>query len=168
MEYMKIYILHDAVLPLWTKLITQTSSFSILPSVQEFIFISRDNSAYIKGVVYDSGESLLILELNSQTNTSLPSVLLQTPVLCTSISCGILYKVFSGNAAKALVWVLLVALLEPLCLFPIYRASAVYEHWTFVSAHTQNVKLADREKIFSEVYWIRILDYTIKIKDNFK
>ncbi len=33
-----------------------------------------------KGVVYDSGESLLIFELNSQTNTPLPSVLLQTCV----------------------------------------------------------------------------------------
>ncbi len=32
----------------------------------------------LKGVVYDSGESLLIVELNSQTNTLLPSVLLQT------------------------------------------------------------------------------------------
>ncbi len=32
----------------------------------------------IKGVVYDSGESLLVFALNSQTNTPLPSVLLQT------------------------------------------------------------------------------------------
>ncbi len=32
----------------------------------------------LKGVVYDSGENLLIFELNSQTNTLLPSVLLQT------------------------------------------------------------------------------------------
>ncbi len=32
----------------------------------------------LKGVVYDSGESLFIFELNSQTNTALPSVLLQT------------------------------------------------------------------------------------------
>ncbi len=32
----------------------------------------------LKGVVYDSGESLLIFELNSQTSTPLSSVLLQT------------------------------------------------------------------------------------------
>ncbi len=35
---------------------------------------------WFHGVVYDSGESLLIFELNSQTNTPLPSVLLQTCV----------------------------------------------------------------------------------------
>ncbi len=34
--------------------------------------------SYIKGVVYDTGESLLIFELNSQTNRPLSSVLLQT------------------------------------------------------------------------------------------
>ncbi len=33
---------------------------------------------YFKGVVYNSGESLLIFEVNSQTNTPLPSVRLQT------------------------------------------------------------------------------------------
>ncbi len=32
----------------------------------------------LKGVVYDTGESLVIFELNSRTNTSLSSVLLQT------------------------------------------------------------------------------------------
>ncbi len=35
-------------------------------------------SVPFKGVGYDSGESLLIFELNSQTNTPLPLVLLQT------------------------------------------------------------------------------------------
>ncbi len=33
----------------------------------------------LKGVVYNSAESLLIFELSSQTNTPLSSVLLQTP-----------------------------------------------------------------------------------------
>ncbi len=37
-----------------------------------------DAADKIKGVVYDSGETLLIFELKSQTNTPLPSVLLQT------------------------------------------------------------------------------------------
>ncbi len=54
------------------------------------------------------------------------------------------------------------ALPESLCLFPVYRARAVYEHQTFFSVHTQNRKLVDREEIFSEqkVYWIRLVDYT--------
>ncbi len=54
----------------------------------------------IKGVVCDSGESLLIFELSSQTNTPLPSELLQTLVgnsqhlfvLCMRMSCDILYQ----------------------------------------------------------------------------
>ncbi len=41
----------------------------------------------------------------------------QTVVLCTSMSC--------------------VVLPEPLCLFAIYRARAVYEHQIFCSAHTE-------------------------------
>ncbi len=51
---------------------------------------------------------------------------------------------------------------EPLRLFPVYRARAVYEHRTVFSAHTQNRKLADCEEIFSEfeVFWIRIVDYS--------
>ncbi len=79
------------------------------------------------------------------------------------MSYDILYKVFSGNAAKELVFDNLV--LELLCLFPVYRARAVYEHWTFFSARTQNGKLAGREEILSEfgkVCWIRIVDYTFK------
>ncbi len=43
---------------------------------QEYL-CSKMNFGF-KGEVYDSGESLLIFELNSQTNTPLPSVLLQT------------------------------------------------------------------------------------------
>ncbi len=53
------------------------------------------------------------------------------------------------------------ALPKTLCLFPVYRARAVYEHQIFFSAHTQNGKLADREEIFSE-FWIIIVDYTFK------
>ncbi len=45
----------------------------------------------------------------------------QTVVLCMSTSC------------------------VPLCLFPIYRTRAVYEH-----VQTQNRQLADREEIFDE------------------
>ncbi len=65
-------------------------------------------SSGIKGVVYDSGESLLTFELNSQTNTPLPSVLLQTHSI--SLSCAwvrvVTYysEVFSGNMAKASVF----------------------------------------------------------------
>ncbi len=61
-------------------------------------------------------------------------------------------EVFSGNAAKASVFddLALVAPSESLCLFPVYRARTVYEHQTFVSTHTLNGKLADREEIFSE------------------
>ncbi len=44
------------------------------------------------------------------------------------------------------------ALLESLCLFPVYRVRAVYERQTFFSAHTENGKLADREEIFSELH----------------
>ncbi len=111
------------------------------------------------GVVYDSGESLLIFELSSQTNTPLPSALLQTRmsnsqhqfVLCTSTSCDILHEVFSGNAAKASVFDVLDWWLYPNhSLFPIYRARAVYEHWTVFLAHTQNGKRVDCEEIFSE------------------
>ncbi len=38
------------------------------------------------------------------------------------------------------------------CLFPVYRARAVYEHWVFLSAHTQNGQLADREEILAEFH----------------
>ncbi len=70
------------------------------------------SKCHVKGVVYDSGESLLIFELNSQTNIPLSSVLFQTCasnsqhefVLCTSLSCDILYEVFSGSAAKTSVF----------------------------------------------------------------
>ncbi len=58
-------------------------------------------------------------------------------------------EVLSGNAAKALVFDDLCWWLYP-SLFPVYRAGAVYEHRTVFSARTQNRKLADREKIFSE------------------
>lgn len=33
---------------------------------------------------------------------------------------------------------------------PICRACAVYGHWIFFSAHTQNRQLVDREQIFTE------------------
>lgn len=52
MEYMKIYMLHHAAHPFWTKLITQTSSFNILndstgvSGYERFIFMSRDDSAH--------------------------------------------------------------------------------------------------------------------------
>ncbi len=45
----------------------------------------------------------------------------------------------------------LVPLLEPLSLFPVYRARAVYEHQTVFSAHTQNGKLADREEVLDKL-----------------
>ncbi len=66
-------------------------------------------------------------------NTNDPAVkfaVVQTVVLSTSTSC--------------------VARSEPLCLFPIYRAWAVYEHWIFFPAHTQNRQLAGCEEIFCE------------------
>ncbi len=49
-------------------------------------------------------------------------------------------------------------------LFPVYRATAEYEHRTFFSAHTQNRKLTDTEEIFTEFdkKWIIIVDYTFK------
>ncbi len=51
----------------------------------------------VKGVIYDSGESLLMFDLNSQTNTPLPSALLHTRtcnaqhlfILCTTTNCDI-------------------------------------------------------------------------------
>ncbi len=77
---------------------------------------------------------ILIFELNSQTNTPLTSVLLQTRASISNISLShararvVTYytEVFSGNVAKSsifhdLSWV-------DLCLFPVYRARAVYEH----------------------------------------
>ncbi len=82
----------------------------------------------IKAAVCDSGESLLIFELNSQTNTPLPFSARVTHSI--SLSCAraqvVTYytEVFSG----------LVAL----------------PGQTVSSAHTQNRKLADREERFSE------------------
>ncbi len=53
-------------------------------------------------------------------------------------------EVFGGNAAETLVFDVLGWWLYPRhCLFPIYRAWAVYEHRFFR-------KLVDREEIFSE------------------
>ncbi len=74
---------------------------SFLASFSSFLEFS-DLKFSIKGVVYDSGESMLIFELNSHTNTPLPSVLLQTRtstaqhyfVLRTSTSCDKLYRSF--------------------------------------------------------------------------
>ncbi len=61
--------------------------------------------------------------------------------LCTDAQAA---EVLRGNAARYLTtW--LVALPETLCLFPVYRARAVYEHQTFFSFHTQN-----REETISE------------------
>ncbi len=61
-------------------------------------------------------------------------------------------ELFSVNTAKTLVFDVLVWWRQPRhCLFPIYRARAVYEHWTLFSVHTQNGKLADCEEIFSEL-----------------
>ncbi len=60
---------------------------------------------------------------------------------------------FSGNVTKVSVSDLLdlVALPELLCLFPVYRARAVYERRTgFLFQRTLNGKLADHEEIFSE------------------
>ncbi len=42
------------------------------------------------------------------------------------------------------------ALPETLCLFPVYKGRAVYEHRTVFSVHTQNGTIADREEKFSE------------------
>ena len=40
---------------------------------------------------------------------------------------------------------------EPLCLSPIYRARAVYEHLDFfIFQHTQNRQLGEREERFAE------------------
>ncbi len=64
-------------------------------------------------------------------NTNDPTVKLavvQTVVLCLSLSLSC------------------VARSEPLCLFLIYRARAVYEHQIIFSAHAE----VDREKIFAE------------------
>ncbi len=77
---------------------------------------------------------MLIFKLSSQTNTPLSSVI--------SLSCVrawvVMYytEVFSENVATVLVFDILGWWLYPrhsgstLCLFPIYRASAVYEHRT--------------------------------------
>ncbi len=46
------------------------------------------------------------------------------------MSCDILYEAFSGNAAKTSVFDVLSWWLYPRDLFTIYRARAVYEHWT--------------------------------------
>ncbi len=62
----------------------------------------------------------------------------------------------------------LVARSEPLCLFLIYRARAVYEYQTFFQrAHTE--RTASRPQgdicwIWQKVYWIRIADFTFKAK----
>ncbi len=53
-------------------------SLQITFSTQYSPMAGRVKNIVLKGVVYDSGESMLIFELNSQTNTPLPSVLLQT------------------------------------------------------------------------------------------
>ncbi len=39
---------------------------------------------------------------------------------------------------------------EPLCLFPIYRARAMYEHWTFFQCTHRNGQLVDHEETFAE------------------
>ncbi len=107
----------------------------------------------LKGVVYDSGESLLVFELNSQTNTLQCSFKLGPvthSISLSSVRASVVtyyIDVFSGNVAKALVLDALGWWLYPR---PIYRARAVCEHQTVSSAHTQNGKLADREEIFSE------------------
>ncbi len=76
--------------------------------------------AFIKSIVYDSGESLLIFELNSQTNKQTPPF--SAPLNSISLSCVwarvVTYytKVFSGNAENVGIWRPgLVALPEPLC-----------------------------------------------------
>ncbi len=56
-------------LTFWFKIWLAPDGFQVL--------VCKDSYAEVKGVIYDSGESLLIFELNSQTNTPLPSVLLQ-------------------------------------------------------------------------------------------
>ncbi len=74
-------------------------------------------------------------------NTNDPAVKLavvQTVVLCTSTSC--------------------VTRSEPVCLFPIYRARAGYEH----TEQTANRLWGDIHWIWQKVYLIRIADCTFK------
>ncbi len=111
----------------------------------------------LKGVVCDSGENLLIFELNRQTNTPLHSVSFKLVHVTHSISLSCVQapvvtyytKAFSGNVTKTsvsddLCW-------WQLCLFPVYRDRAVCKHQTPVfSAHTENGKLADCGEILSE------------------
>ncbi len=68
--------------------------------------------AYIKAVVCDSGESLLIFELKSQTNTTPPFSAPSNSRVTHSISLSCVQapvvtyytEVFSGNAAKVSVF----------------------------------------------------------------
>ena len=49
---------------------------------------------------------------------------------------------------------LIMALSEPLCLFPIYRARAVFEHWSFFSfflAKTLNEQLEEQYAEFDKM-----------------
>ncbi len=52
--------------------------------------------------------------------------------------------------------------------FPFTEPGPCMNTRLFFSTHTQNGQLADREEIFAEfdkkVYWIRIGDYTFKLK----
>ncbi len=156
--------------------------FQCFFKIQDMEMLSRqsNNQNVLKVKSQFLAESLLLFELNSQTNTPLLSVLLQTRWVTQSISLScararaVTYytEVLSGNVAKASVFGDLGWWLYPshsFCFSFTEPGLCMNTRLFFQRAHTEwkaSRLQGDILWIRQKVYWIRIIDCTFKMKQE--